>query len=61
MESDATPVDVSRFERILVGSLVENFVDPNDPERVRFPRLHQPAHAHREARTHTVLIADTGP
>eukprot|EP00965_Chrysotila_dentata_P179115 5914942-Pleurochrysis_carterae.AAC.1 len=61
MESDATPVDVSRFESTLVGSPVDNFVDQNDPERARFPRLHQPANAHREARTHTVLIADTGP
>eukprot|EP00965_Chrysotila_dentata_P057783 1916053-Pleurochrysis_carterae.AAC.1 len=61
MESNATPVDVSRVESILVGSLVDNFVDPNDPERARFPQLHQLANAHREARTHTVLIADTGP
>eukprot|EP00965_Chrysotila_dentata_P091623 3025329-Pleurochrysis_carterae.AAC.1 len=40
---------------------MDRFVDPNDPERARFPRLHQPANAHREARTHTVLIAYTGP
>eukprot|EP00965_Chrysotila_dentata_P070511 2330572-Pleurochrysis_carterae.AAC.2 len=60
MDSDATPVDVSRVVSILVGSLVV-FVDPNDPERARFQQLNQPANAHREARTHTVLIADTGP
>eukprot|EP00965_Chrysotila_dentata_P122013 4033087-Pleurochrysis_carterae.AAC.1 len=61
MESDANVVDVSRRVETLVGSLMDGFVDLNDPERARFPRLHQPANAHREARTHTVLIADTGP
>eukprot|EP00965_Chrysotila_dentata_P033570 1117996-Pleurochrysis_carterae.AAC.1 len=61
MESDATSVDVSRVMSILTGSLVDSFVDPNDPKRACFPQLHQPANAHREARTHTVLIADTGP
>eukprot|EP00965_Chrysotila_dentata_P122687 4055258-Pleurochrysis_carterae.AAC.1 len=59
IESDATSVDVSRVVSILFGSLVDNFVEPNDPERARFPKLHQPADAHRGIRTHTVLIADT--
>eukprot|EP00965_Chrysotila_dentata_P038155 1268161-Pleurochrysis_carterae.AAC.1 len=61
MESDAILANVSKVESILVGSLVDNFVDPNDPECARFLKLHQSANAHRGARTHTVLIADTGP
>eukprot|EP00965_Chrysotila_dentata_P047783 1585033-Pleurochrysis_carterae.AAC.1 len=60
MESDATSVDVSRVVSILGGSLLDGFSDLNDPDRARFPQLHQPANTHREARTHTVLIADTG-
>eukprot|EP00965_Chrysotila_dentata_P141812 4687281-Pleurochrysis_carterae.AAC.4 len=36
---------------------MDGFSDPNVPKRDRFPQLHQPAHSHREARTHTVLIA----
>eukprot|EP00965_Chrysotila_dentata_P050977 1690822-Pleurochrysis_carterae.AAC.1 len=36
------------------------FKDPNDHDRARFPLLLQPANAHREAHSHTVLIADTG-
>eukprot|EP00965_Chrysotila_dentata_P009163 298217-Pleurochrysis_carterae.AAC.1 len=52
MESDATPVDVNRVVSILVGSLVDNFVDPNDPERARFPPLRTslPTHIARHAR-----------
>eukprot|EP00965_Chrysotila_dentata_P123874 4094227-Pleurochrysis_carterae.AAC.5 len=61
MESDATSVDVSRVVSFLTGSLMEGFSDPNDPCRARFPQLHQPANMHLEARTNTVLIADTGP
>eukprot|EP00965_Chrysotila_dentata_P072480 2394546-Pleurochrysis_carterae.AAC.1 len=40
---------------------MDGFSDPNDPNRARFPQSHQPAHSHREARTHIVFIADTGP
>eukprot|EP00965_Chrysotila_dentata_P172647 5697583-Pleurochrysis_carterae.AAC.1 len=40
---------------------MDRFCDPTDTVRARFPQLHQPANAHREARMHTVLIADTGP
>eukprot|EP00965_Chrysotila_dentata_P053159 1764085-Pleurochrysis_carterae.AAC.1 len=61
MESDASVVNVSRTVETLVGSLMDGFSDPTDRVRARFPQLHQPANAHREARTHTVLIADTGP
>eukprot|EP00965_Chrysotila_dentata_P230705 6197933-Pleurochrysis_carterae.AAC.2 len=64
MESDATPVDaniVSRVQSIMAGPLVDNFVGPNDFERARFPKQHQTANAHCGARTHPVLIADTGP
>eukprot|EP00965_Chrysotila_dentata_P067938 2247277-Pleurochrysis_carterae.AAC.1 len=39
---------------------MDGFDDPNDPTRARFPQLHQPANMRREARTHTILIADTG-
>eukprot|EP00965_Chrysotila_dentata_P059260 1967233-Pleurochrysis_carterae.AAC.1 len=59
MESDATPVDVNRIESILAGLMLDDYGDPSDPERARFPKLHQPADAHHGARTHTVLIADT--
>eukprot|EP00965_Chrysotila_dentata_P123068 4067915-Pleurochrysis_carterae.AAC.1 len=61
MESDANVVDVSRTEETLAGSLMDKFSDPTDPIRARFQHLHQPANMHYEARTHTVLIADTGP
>eukprot|EP00965_Chrysotila_dentata_P254802 6211992-Pleurochrysis_carterae.AAC.3 len=60
MESDAISLDVSRTVEMLVGSLMDGFGDPTDPCRARFPQLHQPANVHREARTHIVLIADTG-
>eukprot|EP00965_Chrysotila_dentata_P240227 6203595-Pleurochrysis_carterae.AAC.1 len=60
MESDATSLDVSRTVQMLVGSLMYGFGDPTDPCRARFPQLHQTANVHREARPHTVLIADTG-
>eukprot|EP00965_Chrysotila_dentata_P055401 1838166-Pleurochrysis_carterae.AAC.1 len=40
---------------------MDRFSDPTDTVRARFPQLHQPANMHREARTHTILIADTGP
>eukprot|EP00965_Chrysotila_dentata_P033928 1130119-Pleurochrysis_carterae.AAC.5 len=56
MESDATSLDVSRAN----SSLIDRFSGPTDPCRARFPQLHQPANVHREARTHTVLIADNG-
>eukprot|EP00965_Chrysotila_dentata_P126729 4191129-Pleurochrysis_carterae.AAC.1 len=61
MESDANVVDVSRTVETLVGSLMDRFCYPTDTVRARFPQLHQSANMHREARTHTVLIADTGP
>eukprot|EP00965_Chrysotila_dentata_P039074 1299461-Pleurochrysis_carterae.AAC.1 len=61
MESDVSALDVNRAVEILVGSLMDGFCDPNDPNRARFPQLHEPANSHREARTHTVLIAHTGP
>eukprot|EP00965_Chrysotila_dentata_P165892 5477158-Pleurochrysis_carterae.AAC.1 len=60
MESDVSALmDVSRTVEVFVGLLMDVFSDPNDPNRARFPQLHQPANSHREARTHTVLIADT--
>eukprot|EP00965_Chrysotila_dentata_P016907 560780-Pleurochrysis_carterae.AAC.1 len=62
MESDVSTLDVKRAVEILVGSLIDGFSDPNDPNRARFPQLHQLANSYREARTHTVLvIANTGP
>eukprot|EP00965_Chrysotila_dentata_P057039 1892197-Pleurochrysis_carterae.AAC.1 len=61
MESDVSTLNVNKAVEILVGSLVDGFSDPNDPNRARFPQLHQPSNSHREARTHTILIADTGP
>eukprot|EP00965_Chrysotila_dentata_P149562 4939068-Pleurochrysis_carterae.AAC.1 len=60
MESDVSVLDVSRTVEILLGSLIDGFSDPNDQNRARFPQLHQLANSHREARTHTILIADTG-
>eukprot|EP00965_Chrysotila_dentata_P033654 1120442-Pleurochrysis_carterae.AAC.1 len=60
MESDVSVMDVSRTVDILVGILIDGFSDPNDPNRARSPQLHQPGNSHREARTHTILIADTG-
>eukprot|EP00965_Chrysotila_dentata_P146807 4847311-Pleurochrysis_carterae.AAC.1 len=59
MESDASSVDVSMVVSVWAGLLVDGFVCPNGPCRARFPQLHQLADAHREARKHTVLIADT--
>eukprot|EP00965_Chrysotila_dentata_P218993 6190882-Pleurochrysis_carterae.AAC.2 len=61
MESDTNVVEVSRAVETLVGSFMDNFSDPTDPIRARFPHLHQSAIMHRETRTHIVLIADTGP
>eukprot|EP00965_Chrysotila_dentata_P111887 3700370-Pleurochrysis_carterae.AAC.1 len=61
MEAEVSAVDVNRAVEVLVGSLIDGFSDPNDPNRACFPQLHQPANSHLEARTHTVLIADTGP
>eukprot|EP00965_Chrysotila_dentata_P114474 3783438-Pleurochrysis_carterae.AAC.1 len=61
MESDVSLLDVNWTVEILVGSLIDGFSDPNDPNCARFPQLHQPTNSHREARTHTILIADTGP
>eukprot|EP00965_Chrysotila_dentata_P172596 5695534-Pleurochrysis_carterae.AAC.1 len=61
MESDVSVLDVNKTIEILVGSLIDGFSDPNDSNRARFPQRHQPANSHREARTHTILIADTGP
>eukprot|EP00965_Chrysotila_dentata_P151491 5006195-Pleurochrysis_carterae.AAC.1 len=60
IESNATSLHGSRTVEMLVGSLMDGFGNPTDPCRARFPQLHQPANVHREARTHTVLIADTG-
>eukprot|EP00965_Chrysotila_dentata_P017784 591684-Pleurochrysis_carterae.AAC.1 len=60
VEVDASVVDVSRTVETLVASLMDGFDGPNDPTRARFPQLHQHANMHREARTHTILIADTG-
>eukprot|EP00965_Chrysotila_dentata_P132714 4388310-Pleurochrysis_carterae.AAC.1 len=61
MEWDANVVDVSRTVETLVGLLMDRFCNPTDTVRTRFPQLHQPANMHHGARTHTVLIADTGP
>eukprot|EP00965_Chrysotila_dentata_P169397 5593864-Pleurochrysis_carterae.AAC.5 len=60
MESDATSLDGTMTAEMLVGSLMDDFSDLTDPCRARFPQLHQPTNVHREARTHTILIADTG-
>eukprot|EP00965_Chrysotila_dentata_P022126 732349-Pleurochrysis_carterae.AAC.1 len=60
MESDVSTPDVNRAVDILSGSLIDGFSDPNDPIRARVPQLHRLANSHREERTHTVLIADTG-
>eukprot|EP00965_Chrysotila_dentata_P178768 5903362-Pleurochrysis_carterae.AAC.1 len=60
MESDAASLDVHRVVEFFAGSLMDGFSDPNDFGRARLPQLHQPANAHREAHTYTVLIADTG-
>eukprot|EP00965_Chrysotila_dentata_P116251 3842789-Pleurochrysis_carterae.AAC.1 len=60
MDVEASVVDVSRTVETLVASVMDGFQDPNDPARARFPQLHQPANMHREARTHTILVADTG-
>eukprot|EP00965_Chrysotila_dentata_P225444 6194762-Pleurochrysis_carterae.AAC.1 len=62
MESDVSTLDLNRAVEILVKSLMDpGFSDPNDPNRARFPQLHQPANSHRDSRTDTVPIADTGP
>eukprot|EP00965_Chrysotila_dentata_P074737 2469552-Pleurochrysis_carterae.AAC.1 len=61
MEAEVSAVDVNRAVEILVGSLIDGSSDPNDPNRARFPQLHQFANSYREARTHTILIDDTGP
>eukprot|EP00965_Chrysotila_dentata_P001448 47353-Pleurochrysis_carterae.AAC.1 len=60
MEAEVSTVDINRAVEILVGSLIDGFSDPNALNRARFPQLHQPANSHREARTHTILIVDTG-
>eukprot|EP00965_Chrysotila_dentata_P035230 1171801-Pleurochrysis_carterae.AAC.1 len=60
MEAEALAVDINRAVEILEGSLIDGFSDQNDPNRARFPQLHQLANSHQEARTHTILIANTG-
>eukprot|EP00965_Chrysotila_dentata_P097011 3206724-Pleurochrysis_carterae.AAC.1 len=60
MEDNVTSLHLSRAVEMLVGSLMDGFSEPTDPCRSRFPKLHEPAKVLREARTHTVLIADIG-
>eukprot|EP00965_Chrysotila_dentata_P190072 6173667-Pleurochrysis_carterae.AAC.3 len=61
MESNVSALGVSRTLEVFVGVLMHTLSDPNDINRARFLQLHQAATSHREARTYTVFIVDTGP